>query len=124
VRTYRKDRTVSKIGSFLRHVKLDELPQLFNVFLGDMSFVGPRPDIPGFADKLEGEAEIILSVRPGLTGPATLYFKREEELLANQNNPETYNRNVIWPKKVELNVKYAQELSFKKDMYYLVKTFL
>ncbi len=89
-----------------------------------MSFVGPRPDILGFADVLMGDDAIILSVKPGVTGPATLYFKREEQLLASQSNPEAYNRDVIWPKKVEFNVKYVQELSFKKDMYYLVKTFL
>ncbi|WP_034060354.1 sugar transferase [Lacinutrix jangbogonensis] len=124
IKTYQKNQTISKIGSFLRRSKLDELPQIFNVFLGDMSFVGPRPDILGFADVLMGDDAIILSVKPGVTGPATLYFKREEQLLASQSNPEAYNRDVIWPKKVEFNVKYVQELSFKKDMYYLVKTFL
>lgn len=124
IKTYKKNKTVSKIGAFLRHTKLDELPQLINVFIGHMSFVGPRPDVPGFADCLTGNDKIILSVKPGITGPATLYYRNEEQLLANQNNAEAYNRTVIWPKKIELNVKYVQELSFKKDMYYLVKTLL
>jgi len=115
---------ISKIGAFLRRSKLDELPQLLNVLYGNMSCVGPRPDIPGFADELKGEEEIILSVRPGITGPATLFFRNEELLLATQQDPKQYNATVIWPKKVELNVKYVQELSFKKDLYYLVNTFL
>ena len=124
IKTFQDDKTISKIGAFLRQYKLDESPQLFNVLLGDMSFVGPRPDIPGFADALKGEESIILSVKPGITGPATLYYRKEEELLAKQNNPDHYNASIIWPKKVELNIKYVEEMSFKKDMYYLVKTFL
>lgn len=123
IKTYQSNRSISKTGYFLRRTKLDELPQLFNVFFGQMSFVGPRPDVLGFADTLIGDEAIILSVKPGITGPATIYFKNEEQLLAKKTNPEVYNRSVLWPKKVELNVKYVQELSFNKDMYYLVITF-
>ncbi|AUC74753.1 sugar transferase [Olleya sp. Bg11-27] len=124
IKTFQDNHTISKIGAFLRQYKLDESPQLFNVLIGHMSFVGPRPDISGFADTLKSEESIILTVKPGVTGPATLYFRKEEKLLAKQNNPEDYNTSVIWPKKVELNIKYVKELSFKKDIYYLVKTFL
>jgi lipopolysaccharide/colanic/teichoic acid biosynthesis glycosyltransferase len=92
------------------------------VFLGQMSFVGPRPDVPGFADMLEGEDRIILSIPPGITGPASIYFKDEEALLAAQQNPEEYNRKVIWPKKVELNKEYIKQYSVFKDVVYIVKT--
>lgn len=124
IKTINSAGKISRIGAFLRRSKLDELPQLLNVLFGNMSCVGPRPDIPGFADRLNGKEEIILTVRPGITGPATLYFRNEEELLATQQDPKQYNATVIWPKKVELNVKYVEELSFKKDLYYLVNTFL
>lgn len=124
IKTINSGGKTSKIGAFLRRSKLDELPQLLNVLLGEMSCVGPRPDIPGFADKLKGKEEIILSVRPGITGPATLYFRNEEVLLATQQDPKRYNATVIWPKKISLNVKYVEELSFKKDIYYLGNTFL
>ena len=116
------DPRISKYGWFLRKAKLDELPQLFNILIGNMSFVGPRPDVPGFADKLEGQDRIILSIRPGITGPATLYFKNEEELLASQKNPEAYNKDVIFPKKVELNKAYIENYSFLKDIVYIFKT--
>lgn len=124
LKTYRSNQSISKIGAFLRRYKLDELPQLFNVLIGDMSFVGPRPDVSGFADTLQGGDAIILSVKPGITGPATIYFRNEEVLLAKQGNPEFYNKNIIWPIKVALNTKYVKEMSFKKDIYYLVKTFI
>ncbi len=110
------------LGRFLREMKWDELPQLWNVLKGDMSFVGPRPDIPGYADALEGEDRIILSVKPGLTGVASLYFKDEEELLAQQENPSTYNDQVIWPKKIALNKAYIDNYSFFKDLRILFKT--
>ncbi|HET8886978.1 MAG TPA: sugar transferase [Salinimicrobium sp.] len=80
-------------------------PQLYNVLIGNMSFVGPRPDVPGFADKLQGKDREILQLRPGITGPATLQFKNEEALLTVQANPEHYNQTVIWPEKVRLNLK-------------------
>ena len=111
---------VTTFGKFLRKFKIDELPQLWNILKGDMSFVGPRPDVSGFADKLNGEDRIILSVRPGLTGPASIKFKNEEGILAQQSNPEDYNRNVIWPKKVEINKEYITNYSFFKDIYYIL----
>ncbi|PIB33299.1 sugar transferase [Gaetbulibacter sp. 5U11] len=118
-----KDPRITKIGNFWRRSKIDELPQLINVFLGDMSLVGPRPDVQGFADQLEGEDRIILTIKPGITGPASIYFKDEENLLANQDNPEVYNREVIWPKKVEINKAYINNYSFYKDIKYIIKTF-
>lgn len=114
---------VSAVGSLLRTWKLDELPQLWNVLMGEMSVVGPRPDVPGYADLLEGEDRVVLRLRPGLTGPATLKFKNEEELLAVQPDPERYNREVIWPEKVRMNVAYYYNRSFWGDLGVVVKTF-
>lgn len=122
--TTANDRRITKSGAFFRRTKIDELPQLFNVLKGDMSFVGPRPDVAGYADRLEGEDRIVLSVRPGITGPATLKYKNEEELLAQQENPIEYNDTVIWPDKVKINKAYVKNWSFKKDIEYLVKTFI
>ncbi|MCB1054706.1 MAG: sugar transferase, partial [Acidobacteria bacterium] len=99
-----------------------ELPQLWNVLVGQMSFVGPRPDVEGFADRLEGPDRVVLTLRPGITGPATLAFRREEELLAAQPDPETYNREVIWPEKVRLNREYVATWSFWRDLGYLWRT--
>lgn len=113
---------VSVFGKFLRESKLDELPQLLNVLVGEMSFVGPRPDIEGFSDKLEGDDSIILTIKPGITGPATLKYRREESLLSEISNPEEYVKEVIWPDKVEINKKYIIDYSFKKDLRYLFKT--
>ena len=110
---------ISNFGKFLRRSKLDELPQIFNIIIGDMSFVGPRPDIVGYADKLQDEDRIILSVRPGLTGPATIKFSNEEALLSRQENPLDYNDTVIWPQKVEINLDYVRHWSFMKDLRYL-----
>lgn len=122
IKTYQKNHSISNFGAILRQSKLDELPQLLNVFWGTMSFVGPRPDVPGFADVLKGHDSSILSVKPGITGPASIVFRNEEQLLKQQKDPDRYNKETVWPKKVELNVKYVEELSFKKDIYYLVKT--
>lgn len=116
------DKRITRSGAFFRKTKIDELPQLINVLLGDMSFVGPRPDVPGFADQLEDGDKIILSVRPGITGPATLKYHNEELLLATQENPEKYNRDVIFPDKVKLNKKYITSYSFSKDLRYIFLT--
>ncbi len=116
------DTRITKSGALLRRWKIDELPQLLNVLLGSMSFVGPRPDVPGFADRLTGEEREILSLKPGITGPATLQYKNEEALLARQKDPERYNREVIWPDKVRINRQYMQEWSLKKDIIYMIKT--
>lgn len=117
-----KDPRITRIGGFWRKTKIDELPQLINVLIGEMSFVGPRPDVQGFADRLKGKDKIILSIKPGITGPASIYFKKEEEILSLKNNPEKYNREVIWPKKVEINKAYIKEYSLIKDINYILKT--
>ena len=111
-------------GKFLRRYKLDELPQIFNVCFGHMSFVGPRPDLPGFADLLEGEDRMILKVKPGITGPATLKYKDEELILAKQVDAENYNRTIIWPDKVKINKKYIQNYSFYLDLNFILKSIL
>lgn len=116
------DRRLTRSGRVLRRLKLDELPQLWNVLRGDMSLVGPRPDVPGYADTLEGEDRRILELRPGITGPATLAFAHEEELLAKVEDPERYNREVIFKEKVRLNLEYLDEISFARDLYYLCST--
>jgi lipopolysaccharide/colanic/teichoic acid biosynthesis glycosyltransferase len=120
--TTANDSRITKSGKFFRKYKIDELPQLINVLKGDMSFVGPRPDVPGYADKLEGEDRIILSIKPGITGPATLKYKNEEEILARVNDPIKYNNEVIWPDKVKINKEYIKNWSLKKDIEYILKT--
>lgn len=121
--TTSSDRRITNFGKFLRKYKLDELPQLLNVFLGSMSFVGPRPDVPGFADMLQESDRVILDVKPGITGPASLIFRKEEELLAKQENPEKYNREIIWPKKVKINKDYIKNYTFSGDIKILYRTF-
>lgn len=116
------DRRITAVGRVLRKLKLDELPQLWNVLTGTMSFVGPRPDVPGYADRLEGDARRILQLRPGITGPATLYFRNEEQLLSGVDDPKLYNDTVIWPKKVELNLAYLDNWSFWRDLGYIFHT--
>ncbi|MGD9212852.1 MAG: sugar transferase [Desulfobacteraceae bacterium] len=120
--TTRQDPRITHIGAILRKFKLDELPQLINIFVGQMSFVGPRPDVAGFADLLQGEDRIILTIRPGITGPASLAFRNEEELLADCDEPEIYNREVIFPAKVKMNYQYIKEYSFSKDIKYIADT--
>ncbi len=122
--TTSKDSRITSSGTFFRNTKIDELPQLFNVLLGTMSFVGARPDVPGFADKLEGKDRMILALAPGITGPASLKYKNEEELLSKQKDPERYNREVIWPDKVKINKLYIKNWSLKKDIDYMIKTVL
>jgi lipopolysaccharide/colanic/teichoic acid biosynthesis glycosyltransferase len=120
--TRRGDPRITPLGAFFRRTKIDELPQLWNVLVGDMSFVGPRPDVPGFADTLQGQERAMLSIRPGITGPATLKYRNEEELLAAQDDPEAYNRNVIWPDKVQINLQYIREWSLWNDCCYIFRT--
>jgi lipopolysaccharide/colanic/teichoic acid biosynthesis glycosyltransferase len=120
--TAARDPRVTPLGRVLRKTKLDELPQLVNVLLGHMSFVGPRPDVAGFADALEGEDRIVLSVRPGITGPATLRFRHEEEILDSQPDPERYNREVLFPEKTRLNRRYVENYRFVDDLRYIVET--
>ena len=116
------DPRITPLGHFLRQTKLDELPQLWNILKGDMSLVGPRPDVPGFADKLVGEDRVLLNIRPGITGLATLAFRNEEILLSKQKHPEKYNREVIWPEKVRLNRYYIEHYSLWMDVTILFKT--
>lgn len=120
--TVEGDIRITRVGRFLRQFKIDELPQIINVLKGDMSLVGPRPDVPGYADLLQGDDRIVLSVLPGITGPAQLIFRNEEEVLARAHDPVEYNRKVIWPQKVRLNKEYIRHYSFKKDLIYIWRT--
>lgn len=115
---------ITPLGATMRKYKLDELPELWNVLIGDMSFVGPRPDVPGYADKLQGEDRIILTLRPGITGPATLKYRNEEELLATVDNPQQYNDEVIYPDKVRINRQYAEYISLVTDIKIILATLL
>lgn len=115
---------ITPLGAKLRKYKLDELPELWNVLIGDMSFVGPRPDVPGYADKLEGEARAILKLKPGITGPASLKYRNEEEILAQQPDPIKYNDEVIYPDKVRINLEYLRHWSFWLDIKVIVHTII
>lgn len=115
---------ITPLGAKLRKYKLDELPELWNVLIGDMSFVGPRPDVPGYADKLVGEDRVILKLRPGITGPASLKYRDEETLLATVEDPIRYNDEVIFPDKVRINKEYYYNWSFWLDIRYIVRTVL
>ena len=115
---------ITPLGATLRKYKLDELPELWDVLIGNMSFVGPRPDVPGYADQLQGEDRRILELRPGITGPASLKYRDEEELLATVENPQEYNDKVIYPDKIRINLYYLQHYSFVKDIQMIVCTVL
>lgn len=115
---------ITPLGAKLRKYKLDELPELWNVLKGDMSFVGPRPDVPGYADKLEGHDRNILKLKPGITGPASLKYRNEEELLAKIENPQKYNDEVIYPDKIKINLYYLEHYSFFKDIQMIICTVL
>lgn len=121
--TTQNDARITKWGAFFRRWKLDELPQLWNVLKGEMSFVGPRPDIPGYLDRLSGENRVLLELRPGITGPATLKYRDEEKMLAQVDDAESYNDKVIWPDKVIINVEYYHNWSMKADLGYILRTF-
>ncbi len=132
------DSRITPLGAKLRHWKLDELPGLWDVLIGNMSFVGPRPDVPGYADKLTGDDRDVLKLRPGITGPATLKYRLEDEMIAEyvaqkQKNGDTrnaqdiaveYNDNVIYPDKVRLNCYYYHHYSFVKDIQMILCTVL
>lgn len=117
-----KTHKITAIGNFIRKTKLDELPQLFNVIFGQMSFVGPRPDVPGYADQLKGDDRLMLTVRPGITGPAQLKFRNEEEILNLQDDPKKYNDEVLWPEKVKINLDYVKNRNFGLDLKYIADT--
>jgi lipopolysaccharide/colanic/teichoic acid biosynthesis glycosyltransferase len=116
------DPRVTPLGAKLRRNKLDELPELWNVLVGDMSFVGPRPDVPGYADTLVGDDREILRLRPGITGPATLKYRNEEDLLATVDDPVRYNDEIIFPDKVRINRYYLHHQSFRTDLRILWAT--
>lgn len=139
------DSRITPLGATLRHYKLDELPGLWDVLIGNMSFVGPRPDVPGYADKLVGEDRDVLKLRPGITGPATLKYRLEDEMLADvrrlmseggclpqeqidkmsdQELAVWYNDHVIYPDKVRLNCYYYRHYSFIKDIQMILCTVL
>lgn len=115
---------ITPLGAELRKYKLDELPELWNVLIGDMSFVGPRPDVPGYADMLVGEDREVLKLRPGITGPASLKYRNEEEILATVDDPQKYNDEVIYPDKVRINRYYLHHYSFGTDIKMIFATVL
>lgn len=114
---------ISNFGRFIRKFKLDELPQLFNILIGDMSFVGPRPDIPGYYDKLQGMDRVVLKLKPGLVSRAALKYYNEEELLAQQENSLQFNDDVLFPDKVQMNVSYYYNQNLKEDLNVLLLYF-
>ena len=116
------DNRITNIGSFLRKYKLDEFPELWNVLVGEMSFVGPRPDVPGYADKLQGPDREILNLRPGITGMASLKYINEEEILSKKKNPKKYNDEVIFPDKVRINREYYLNQSIWLDIKIIFAT--
>lgn len=113
---------ITPLGAVLRKYKLDELPELWNVLKGDMSLVGPRPDVPGYADRLQGEDRLVLKLRPGITGPASLKYANEEEILAQVADPRRYNDEVIFPDKVRINLDYYYNRTFCGDIRLIFQT--
>ncbi len=132
------DSRITPLGAVLRHYKIDELPGLWDVLIGKMSFVGPRPDVPGYADRLVGKDREILKLRPGITGPATLKYRLEDEMISDyvkekqhsgdkrtaQEIAEEYNNQVIYPDKVRINRYYIEHYSFIRDIQIIVCTVL
>ena len=117
-------RCISRVGRFLRRSKLDELPQLWNVLNGSMSFVGPRPDLPGYYDRLQGADRRLLNLRPGITSEAAIKYRDEERLLADHPSPQEYNDKVLFPDKVRMNLLYHDTRTFFGDLRIMLKTFL
>lgn len=125
VREYDNDvKKISLFGNFIRKIKIDEWPQLINILIGNMSMVGPRPDIPGYYDQLQGESRKILELKPGLTSAASLKYFNEEQLLAQQQDPLTYNDTVIFPDKVKMNLEYFYCNNLFIDIKIIIKTIL
>jgi len=118
------DSRITALGADLRKYKLDELPELWNVLKGDMSFVGPRPDIPEFTDRITGEERRILDLRPGITCPASLKYSNEEEMLAHVPDPQKYTDQIVWPDKVRMNLDYYYQRSFFGDIIIIIKTII
>ena len=122
--TVSDDSRITRIGKYLRKTKIDELPEILNVLFGQMSFVGPRPDVKGYADKLKGANRKILALRPGITGPASLKYYNEEYILSKKSNPKKYNDEVIFPDKVKINMDYFHNRSFFLDLKIIFATIL
>lgn len=122
--TIKGESRITPLGVILRKYKLDELPELWNVLKGDMSFVGPRPDVQGYADKLKGDDCIILTFRPGITGPASLKYSNEEKILSEVKDPIKYNNEVLYPNKVHINKKYIKHWSFWLDIKIIIYTII
>lgn len=120
--TTANDDRILPLGKWLRRTKLDELVELINVLKGEMSLVGPRPDVAGYADRLTGSDRKILELRPGITGPASLKYINEEELLATVDNPRKYNDEIIYPDKVKINLDYYYNRTFWGDIRIILKT--
>lgn len=117
-----QDARITRVGAFLRAFKLDELPQLWNVFCGDMSLVGPRPEVPTFVERFRTDYEVILSVRPGITDPASIRYRSEAEILGNSQDPMNYYTSVILPDKIEISRVYLRSANFRKDISLIVRT--
>ena len=120
--TVSDDSRITRFGKYLRKTKIDELPEILNVLFGQMSFVGPRPDVKGYADKLKGVNRKILALRPGITGPASLKYYNEEYILSQKSNPKKYNDEVIFPDKVKINMDYFHNRSFFLDLKIIFAT--
>jgi lipopolysaccharide/colanic/teichoic acid biosynthesis glycosyltransferase len=118
------DNRITSIGEFLRKYKLDELPELLNIIKGEMSFVGPRPDVPGYMDKLDGDDMKVLQLKPGITGPASLKYINEEEILCRVDNPKEYNDQIIFPDKVRINKLYIEKWTLWLDIKIIFHTIL
>jgi lipopolysaccharide/colanic/teichoic acid biosynthesis glycosyltransferase len=116
------DPRITRLGRVLRRWKIDELPQLFNVVRGDMSLVGPRPEVPEYLDRIRREAPLVLSVLPGITGPASIKYRHEERLLAARANPAAFNDEVLLPDKLRINEAYVRDYSFRSDLTCLWQT--
>lgn len=122
--TLSNDKRITPLGRFLRKSKIDELPQLWNILRGDMSVVGPRPDVPGYSDKLQGGDQLLWTVRPGLTGLDSISYPNEESILDQQPDPQKYYDEVLWPDKVRLNLAYIKNRSFVMDIAIILFTLL
>ena len=117
-----KTNKMSAFGHALRTTKLDEIPQILNLLKGEMTLVGPRPDVAGYADKLDEANQIILKLKPGITGLASLKYRNEEHILSQQTHPQLYNDEVIWPDKVRINKRYAENRTISMDLQILFYT--
>ena len=120
--TLKNDKRITKIGKKLRKYKIDEIPELVNVLIGDMSFVGPRPDVPGYTDLLKGNDRNILKLRPGITSSASIKYSNEEQLLLEQEDPIAYNNDVIFPDKVKMNLNYYENNNIWIDIKIIFAT--